>query len=260
MSLRAWIAFGLLCAALTVLAAFMTLHVVESKLPGPVVKISAEKGHGSGVSIGNGYVLTAAHVIPRGTTEMTALFDNGEEHTAEVVWSSQAHDIALMRLPEDAEIESATLSCRSLSPGERLIARGNPMNLEHVATHGYVAGTVKSHRDIVKGMSKAMGTMGYYLVMAFFAALFTYAFRESNIGALLAIKGANSLKALALPGPVTIIGIILLTTLVNLLIGSASAKWALLAPVFVPMLMRVGYSPEVIQAAYRIGDSSTNIR
>ncbi len=125
--------------------------------------------------------------------------------------------------------------------------------------HGYVSGVFKSHRDVVQGMSKAMGGMGYYLVMAFFAAQFTYVFRESNLGALIAIKGANGLQALALPGAVTIVGIIGLSMIVNLLIGSASAKWALLGPVFVPMLMQLGYSPELTQAAYRIGDSSTNI-
>ena len=125
--------------------------------------------------------------------------------------------------------------------------------------HGVVAGTVKSHRDIVQGMAKSMGTMGYYLVMAFCAAQFTYVFRESNVGALIAIKGAGLLKALQMPGPVTIVGIILLTSSVNLLIGSASAKWALLGPIFVPMLMQLGFSPELTQAAYRVGDSSTNI-
>jgi aminobenzoyl-glutamate transport protein len=125
--------------------------------------------------------------------------------------------------------------------------------------YGYVAGTVKSHRDIIKGMSTAMSTMGYYIVMAFFAALFIAAFGQSNIGALLALEGASALKALALPGSITIGGIIILTALVNLLIGSASAKWALLAPIFVPMLMQLGLSPEFTQAAYRVGDSTTNI-
>jgi aminobenzoyl-glutamate transport protein len=156
------------------------------------------------------------------------------------------------------------------TPDGRLTAHGAPL-MESIVpllalfflvpgiVHGYVAGTFKSHRDVVQGMSKALGGMGYYLVMAFFAAQFTYVFRESNLGALIAIKGAKALQALALPGGVTIIGIILLTMLINLLIGSASAKWALLAPVFVPMLMQLGYSPELTQAAYRIGDSSTNI-
>ncbi len=125
--------------------------------------------------------------------------------------------------------------------------------------HGYIAGTVRSHRDLVQGMSKSMSGLGYYLVMAFFAAQFTYVFRESNIGALIALKGGSLLKSLALPGAVTIFGIIILTTMVNLLIGSASAKWALLAPIFVPMLMQIGLSPELTQAAYRVGDSSTNI-
>lgn len=125
--------------------------------------------------------------------------------------------------------------------------------------HGYVAGTVKNHRDIVKGMSKSMSTMGYYLVMAFFAALFIYAFANSNLGILLAVKGANFVQSLGLPPQITIIGIIIMTTLVNLLIGSASAKWALLGPIFVPMLMQLGLSPELTQAAYRVGDSSTNI-
>jgi aminobenzoyl-glutamate transport protein len=124
---------------------------------------------------------------------------------------------------------------------------------------GYAAKTVHSHKDIIKGMSKSMSTMGYYLVLAFFAALFTYAFRESNLGALLAVKGANFLKAIGLPAEATIIGIILLSTVVNLLIGSASAKWAILGPIFVPMLMQLGLSPELTQGAYRIGDSSTNI-
>jgi aminobenzoyl-glutamate transport protein len=125
--------------------------------------------------------------------------------------------------------------------------------------HGYIAGTVKSHRDVFQGIGKSMGTMGYYLVMAFCAAQFTYIFRESNVGALIALKGASLLKALQMPGAVTVIGIILLTSSVNLLIGSASAKWALLGPIFVPMLMQLGLSPELTQAAYRVGDSSTNI-
>jgi aminobenzoyl-glutamate transport protein len=125
--------------------------------------------------------------------------------------------------------------------------------------YGYVAGTIKSHRDVVQGMTKAMGSITYYLVMAFFAAQFTAAFTQSNVGVLLAVKGANALAALKLPSQVTILGLIVLTSMVNLLIGSASAKWALLSPIFVPMLMSLGLSPELTQAAYRVGDSSTNI-
>jgi aminobenzoyl-glutamate transport protein len=96
-------------------------------------------------------------------------------------------------------------------------------------------------------------------VRAFVAAIFSASFPPSNSGALLALKGAGMLRSMGFPGPVTILGIILLTGSVNLLIGSASAKWALLAPIFVPMLMQLGHSPELTQAAYRIGDSTTNI-
>ncbi|WP_437613871.1 AbgT family transporter [Sorangium sp. So ce834] len=125
--------------------------------------------------------------------------------------------------------------------------------------YGYTAGTFTSHRDVIGGMSKTMGTMAYYLVMAFFAAQFIYLFNKSNLGALVALKGAAALQAMALPSTVTIVGIIALTATVNLFIGSASAKWALLAPIFVPMLMSLGISPELTQAAYRVGDSTTNI-
>lgn len=125
--------------------------------------------------------------------------------------------------------------------------------------HGYVSGRFKNHRDVVAGMSKAMGTMAYYLVLVFFAALFIEAFKQSNIGALIAIKGANFLRQLGAPDMFTIVGIILLSGGVNLLIGSASAKWALLSPIFVPMLMSLNISPELTQAAYRVGDSTTNI-
>lgn len=125
--------------------------------------------------------------------------------------------------------------------------------------YGYMAGTFETHRDAIKGMSNAMSTMGYYLVMAFFASLFIAAFGDSNIGALIALKGANFLQGLGMPDTVTVVGIILLVAFVNLLVGSASAKWAMLAPIFVPLLMQLGISPELTQAAYRVGDSTTNI-
>lgn len=125
--------------------------------------------------------------------------------------------------------------------------------------HGFVGGVFKTAKDMVDAMTKAMNGLSYYIVMAFFCALFVHAFGTSNIGALLAVKGATVLKALALPGSVTILGIIVLTAFVNLFVGSASAKWALLAPIFVPMLMQVGIAPELTQAAYRVGDSSSNI-
>ncbi|MEZ5467211.1 MAG: AbgT family transporter [Lysobacterales bacterium] len=125
--------------------------------------------------------------------------------------------------------------------------------------YGYVAGTVKSHRDVIAGMSKAMSGMGYYIVMAFFCAQFIYAFSQSNLGVLFAIKGANLLQTMGLPTALTVVGIVLLSAFVNLLVGSASAKWALIGAIMVPMLMQLGVSPDLTQAAYRVGDSSTNI-
>jgi aminobenzoyl-glutamate transport protein len=125
--------------------------------------------------------------------------------------------------------------------------------------YGIRAGTVKSSRDIVKGMAKAMTGMGYYLVIMFFIAQFIYAFGQSNLGILLALQGANLLEWLQMPATITIVGIVILTGFINLFVGSASAKWALLAPIFLPMLMQLGISPDLAQAAYRVGDSSTNI-
>lgn len=124
---------------------------------------------------------------------------------------------------------------------------------------GFMSGSFKNTKDMIDSMTKAMQGMSYYIVMAFFCALFIDAFGKSNLGALLAIEGAQTLKALQLPSMVTIVGIIFLTAFVNLFVGSSSAKWALLGPIFVPMLMQLNISPDLTQAAYRLGDSSSNI-
>lgn len=125
--------------------------------------------------------------------------------------------------------------------------------------YGYISGTYTNTKQIIEGMTKAMKDMAYYVVIVFFCALFIDAFGKSNIGALIALKGANFLQAMDFPGQVTIVGIIILSAFVNLLVGSASAKWALISPIFVPMLMQVGISPDLTQAAYRVGDSISNI-
>ncbi len=125
--------------------------------------------------------------------------------------------------------------------------------------YGYVAGTVKTHRDIIAAMTKAMGGMAYYIVIAFFIAQFLAGFNGSGLGTLMAVEGADLLKALGLPMWMTIIGLIVMTGIVNLFIGSASAKWALLAPIMVPLMMQLGVSPDLTQAAYRVGDSMTTI-
>jgi aminobenzoyl-glutamate transport protein len=101
--------------------------------------------------------------------------------------------------------------------------------------------------------------MGAYIVLAFVAAQFVAFFNWSNLGLITAVKGADGLKAIGFSGIPLIVAFILVSSCINILIGSASAKWAIMAPIFVPMLMLMGYSPELTQAAYRIGDSYTNI-
>jgi len=125
--------------------------------------------------------------------------------------------------------------------------------------YGKVVGTMKNDRDIIDAMSKSISAMGLYIVLVFFAAQFVAFFKWTNFGTIIAIKGAALLQALSLTGPEVFIGFILMCALINLCLGSSSAQWAATAPIFVPMLMLIGYAPETIQAAYRIGDSVTNL-
>lgn len=125
--------------------------------------------------------------------------------------------------------------------------------------YGAAAGTVRGHRDIVSMMSGAMGDLAYYLVLAFAAAHFVAMFNWSNLGLIFAVKGASGLQSLALPVPLLIGVLVLMSSFVDLVVGSASAKWAFMAPVLVPMFMLLGVSPEMTTAAYRVGDSVTNI-
>jgi aminobenzoyl-glutamate transport protein len=125
--------------------------------------------------------------------------------------------------------------------------------------YGRVVGTMRSDRDIVDGMAEAMSTLGLYIVIVFFAAQFVAFFGWTNLGQIVAVTGAQFLQDVGLTGPAVFVGFIFVSGFVNLMLGSASAQWAVTAPIFVPMLMLTGYSPEVIQAAYRIGDSVTNI-
>ena len=125
--------------------------------------------------------------------------------------------------------------------------------------YGVAAGTVKGHRDIVRMMQESMADLAYYLVLAFAAAHFIAMFAWSNLGLIFAVQGAELIRASKLPVPALLGLIVLLTGAVNLFVGSASAKWALLAPVLVPMMMLLGVSPEATTAAYRVGDGATNI-
>jgi aminobenzoyl-glutamate transport protein len=125
--------------------------------------------------------------------------------------------------------------------------------------YGAAVGSVKNHRDAVKMMSGAMGDLAYYLVLAFVAAHFVAMFNWSNLGLIFAVQGADAIRGSGLPVPALLALIVLFAGAINLMIGSASAKWALLAPVLVPMMMLLGVSPEMSTAAYRVGDSVTNI-
>lgn len=125
--------------------------------------------------------------------------------------------------------------------------------------YGIGAGTIKRDVDAMKGMGKSIETLGSYIVIVFFAAQFVAYFNWTNLGLIFAVKGAEGLKALDLGSIPLMISFILISATINLLMGSASAKWALMAPVFIPMFMLLGYTPEFTQTAYRIGDSVTNI-
>ncbi|MCG3118210.1 MAG: p-aminobenzoyl-glutamate transport protein [bacterium] len=125
--------------------------------------------------------------------------------------------------------------------------------------YGIGAGTVRQSADIVNPMGKAMSTLGSYIALVFFAAQFVAYFGWTNLGLITAVKGAEFLKSIGFEGIPLMVSFVLVTTSLNMFMGSASAKWAVMAPVFVPMFMLLGYTPELTQAVYRVGDSCTNI-
>ncbi len=125
--------------------------------------------------------------------------------------------------------------------------------------YGKIAGTIKSSNDVVRMLSDSMKDMGGYIVLAFVASQFSSWFTQSKLATVFAIKGAELLESMGATGITLIIGLIIVSCIVNLFIGSASAKWAIMAPIFVPMFMVLGMHPAVTQMAYRIGDSITNV-
>ncbi|WP_411841967.1 AbgT family transporter [Salinicoccus sp. HZC-1] len=125
--------------------------------------------------------------------------------------------------------------------------------------YGLITKSIKNDKDVANQMSDTMASMGMFIVLAFTAGQFVAYFAESNLGIIIGVYGAQTLEALNLTGIPLIIGFVLVTAVVNLFIGSASAKWAMMAPIFVPIMMQLGYSPELTTMAYRVADSSTNI-
>ena len=125
--------------------------------------------------------------------------------------------------------------------------------------YGFTTGAFKNDTDVINGMSSSMKTLATYFVLVFFAAQFVAYFKWSNLGIILAVNGANLLMSAEIGLIPLMILFILFAALINMLMGSASAKWAILAPIFIPMFMIMGYSPELSQVVYRIGDSVTNV-
>jgi len=125
--------------------------------------------------------------------------------------------------------------------------------------YGYTVGTFKKSSDIINGMNQSFKTLVSFLVLVFFAAQFVAWFQWSNLGVLLAISGAELLQSLNIGLIPLVIMFVIFSAFINLFMGSASAKWAIMAPIFVPIFMLLGYSPELSQAVYRVGDSVTNI-
>jgi len=124
---------------------------------------------------------------------------------------------------------------------------------------GKFSGKLKSDKDLVAMLGQAMSEMGPYIVLSFVIAQFISYFNWSNLGIIMAIKGADFLKDLGAPAPVLLVCFIIISAILNLFVGSCSAKWAILAPIFVPMFMLLGFHPALTQMAYRIGDSVTNV-
>jgi aminobenzoyl-glutamate transport protein len=125
--------------------------------------------------------------------------------------------------------------------------------------YGIAVGKFRSDSDVIHGMKESMASLGLFMVLVFFAAQFVAYFKYTNLGLIFAINGAELLKASGL-GPVPLmLCFLLLAAVLNMCMGSASAKWAFMAPIFIPMFMLLGYTPELVQGVYRIGDSSTNL-
>ncbi len=124
--------------------------------------------------------------------------------------------------------------------------------------YGVTTGRYKKDRDVWADVSQGYSEMGNYIFMCFCISIFTSFFSVSKLGSIIAIKGAAGLESIGFTGIPLLIALILLSCVVNMFIGSASAKWAILAPIFVPMTMMMGINPAMTQVVYRIGDSITN--
>lgn len=170
--------------------------------------------------------------------------------------------MGILTVPQNAVLRQANAEGKMTLEafmGHSLIAAILFMFLIPGYVFGKTVGKFKDSRDLIGAMAKSMESMSGFLVLAFFAAQFVSFFAYTNLGTILSVKGAEFLESIRLTGIPLVILFIIVAAFINLFIGSASAKWAIMAPIFVPMFMNMGLSPELSQMAYRIADSSTNI-
>lgn len=218
------------------------------------------------------WYVTQKIVIPHlGTYDHTQITASNEEDTAEVTpqekralfWANVSVVVTLCiiilaAIPETSWLRnSETHSLIENAP----LMKG--MGLLIILTflvpglvYGVLAKTIQSSKDIGRMLTESMEAMGSFIVIVFFAAQLLAFLTWSNLGIVIAVKGAELLQNQN--GIVLIVGLLLLSSLINMLIGSASAKWALLGPIFVPMLLLLGFHPAFTQMIYRVGDSITN--
>ncbi len=167
--------------------------------------------------------------------------------------------IAFMVVPESGILRHPELGTIIPSP---FLSSMIPLLLGFFAVlaipYGISVGTIKDSNDIIKHMSTSIRSFSGFIVLCFFAAQFIEYFAYTNLGLMFAVRGADLLKETGFVGTPLIIAFIGFSTIANFFIGSSSAKWAFLSPIFVPMFMEVGISPFYTQAAYRIADSVTN--
>lgn len=215
-----------------------------------------------------GWLVTRFAVSPRlertGAGELTELRDTAEDHGDEargLRWAGIAFGMLLalvlgLILAEGAPLNGA--GSRFPRWMEAVVPLLLLLTLAPGLAYGLGAGTIRSDRDVVGMMAETMRGMGPYIVLVFFAAQFIALFRHSRLGEMLAISGGQLLAQAQFSPALLALAFVLLVMVANLIMGSASAKYAFVAPVFVPMFMQAGISPELTQAAYRVGDSVTN--
>ncbi|WP_414044935.1 AbgT family transporter [Macrococcus equi] len=215
------------------------------------------------------WFVTSKIVIPRfGKYEGTYTDEDTNEHVTDkerkaMSWANWSILLLMMLLvfltvPEHALLRNAkTGSLIDDSPlMDGIVPIITLLFLVPGLIYGYMAGTMRSTRKFSEMLAESMSSMGGFIVIVFFAAQMLAFFTWSNLGTIVAIKGAALLKGQN--GVVLILGVLILSAFINMLIGSASAKWAILAPILVPMLMLLGIHPAFTQVIYRVGDSITN--